>query len=145
MSLYTIPEGINIEATAQRTDIAHFMDVAGVEMGSTTIADDTYQQLGTGFTSLTESPSAQTMGDDFVSGFNAAAEVVMPQIKAAHDIETAAYYSAGANSDNIGSSVADEKKYIIENKLHTSINLDGKTLAEQIEKVTNVLNRGRGK
>ena len=64
MSLYTVPEGTNIEATAQRTDILHFMDVspAGTAAGS-----EVYQQLGSGFMSMTESPSAQTKERKFIN------------------------------------------------------------------------------
>lgn len=64
MSLYTVPSGTNIEATAQRTDILHFMDVspANTEAGS-----EIYQQLGAGFTTMTESPSAQTKERKYIN------------------------------------------------------------------------------
>lgn len=61
MSLYTVPEGTNIEATAQRTDILHFMTISG-QKGS-----EVYQQLGAGFTSMTESPSAQTKERKYIN------------------------------------------------------------------------------
>ncbi|MBP1560368.1 MAG: hypothetical protein J6C96_03885 [Oscillospiraceae bacterium] len=67
MAIYEAPEKTNIEATAQRTDILHFMDVSGVKMGENTIAENTYQQLGAGWSAMTESPSAQTKERKFIN------------------------------------------------------------------------------
>ena len=64
MSLYTVPEKINIEATARRTDILHFMDVSPKD---TTAGSEVYQQLGAGFTAMTESPSAQTKERKYIN------------------------------------------------------------------------------
>ena len=64
MSIYKVPENTNIEVTAQRTDILHFMDVTGVE-GVT--GDDVWCQMGSGWTSMTESPSAQTKERKFIN------------------------------------------------------------------------------
>ena len=64
MSIYKVPENTNIEATAQRTDILHFMDVTGVE-GVT--GSDVWCQMGSGWTSMTESPSAQTKERKFIN------------------------------------------------------------------------------
>ncbi len=64
MSLYTVPEKINIEATAQRTDILHFMDVSPKD---TVAGSEVYQQLGAGFTAMTESPSAQTKERKYIN------------------------------------------------------------------------------
>ncbi len=68
MSIYKIPENTNIEVTAQRTDITHFMDVTDVE-GVTQTADNepVWRQLGVGWTSMTESPSAQTKERKFIN------------------------------------------------------------------------------
>ncbi len=68
MSIYKIPEKTNIEITAQRTDIAHFMDVTNVD-GITPEAegDTVWKQLGSGWTSMTESPSAQTKDRKFIN------------------------------------------------------------------------------
>lgn len=64
MSLYKAPENINIEATAQRTDILHFMDVSPKD---TAAGSEVYQQLGAGFTAVTESPSAQTKERKYIN------------------------------------------------------------------------------
>ena len=64
MSLYTVPGKINIEATAQRTDILHFMDVSPKD---TVAGSEVYQQLGAGFTAMTESPSAQTKERKYIN------------------------------------------------------------------------------
>ncbi len=66
MSLYKVPENINIEATAQRTDILHFMDVTDVDSTAKT-GDAVYYQMGVGFTSNTESPSAQTKERKYIN------------------------------------------------------------------------------
>jgi hypothetical protein len=66
MSLYKVPENINIEATAQRTDILHFMDVTDVDSTAKT-GDTVYYQMGVGFTSNTESPSAQTKERKYIN------------------------------------------------------------------------------
>lgn len=65
MSLYTAPVGTNIEATAQRTDILHFMDVTSED--KTASSGEVWQQLGAGFTSMTESPSAQTKERKYIN------------------------------------------------------------------------------
>ena len=64
MSLYKVPENTNIEATAQRTDILHFMDVSPKD---TVAGSEVFQQLGAGFTSMTESPSAQTKERKYIN------------------------------------------------------------------------------
>lgn len=64
--LYEVPQGTNIEATAQRTDILHFMDVTD-EVKEPAEKETYYQQLGAGFTSMTESPSAQTKERKFIN------------------------------------------------------------------------------
>ena len=64
MSLYKVPENTNIEATAQRTDILHFMDVSPKD---TPAGSEVYQQLGAGFTAMTESPSAQTKERKYIN------------------------------------------------------------------------------
>lgn len=64
MSIYKVPENTNIEETAQRTDILHFMDVTGVPGVTGT---DVWCQMGAGWTSMTESPSAQTKERKFIN------------------------------------------------------------------------------
>lgn len=64
MGIYKVPENTNIEVTAQRTDILHFMDVTGVE-GVT--GDDVWCQMGSGWTSMTENPSAQSKERKFIN------------------------------------------------------------------------------
>lgn len=64
MSLYTVPEGTNIEATAQRTDILHFMDVTPK---SAEKSEEVYQQIGVGCTSMAESPSAETKERKYIN------------------------------------------------------------------------------
>ena len=61
MSLYTAASNENLETTAQRTDILHFMTISG-QKGS-----EVYQQLGAGFTAMTESPSAQTKERKYIN------------------------------------------------------------------------------
>ena len=64
MSIFKEETNINYEATAQRTDIAGFMDVtpAGAEEG-----ERVYRRLGAGWMSMTESPSAQTKSRKFIN------------------------------------------------------------------------------
>ncbi len=66
MSLYTVPEGINIEATAQRTDILHFMNVTSEDKKASG-SGEVWQQLGAGWTAVTESPSAQTKERKYIN------------------------------------------------------------------------------
>ena len=54
-----------IEATAQRTDIAHYMEVSGVEGVSGD--GDVWALMGAGWTSNTESPSAQTKERKYIN------------------------------------------------------------------------------
>lgn len=63
MSIYVTPTGTNIEASAQRTDILHFMEVTAAEED----AEAVYQQLGSGFMAMTESPSAQTKERKYIN------------------------------------------------------------------------------
>lgn len=65
--LYTVPEGVNIEATAQRTDILHFMDVTSEDKTASSGSGEVWQQLGAGWTSMTESPSAQTKERKYIN------------------------------------------------------------------------------
>lgn len=68
MSIYKITESTNIEVTAQRTDIAHFMDVTDVNgVIPETAGDTVWHQLGAGWTAMTESPSAQTKERKFIN------------------------------------------------------------------------------
>lgn len=66
MSLFKAAEGIDLEATAQRTDILHFVDVtkaSGAETGDEAV----YHKCGAGFLSMTESPSAQTKTRKYIN------------------------------------------------------------------------------
>lgn len=54
-----------VEAAAQRTDIAHYMDVTG--MAGVTGDDTVWTLMGAGWTSNTESPSAQTKERKFIN------------------------------------------------------------------------------
>lgn len=68
MSIFKVPEKTNIEVTAQRTDIAHFMDVTDVDGVTPEAEGDTvWRQLGAGWTTMTESPSAQTKERKFIN------------------------------------------------------------------------------
>lgn len=68
MSIYKVPEGTNIEATAQRTDILHFMDVTDAEGVTPKAEGDTvWCQMGVGWTAMTESPSAQSKERKFIN------------------------------------------------------------------------------
>ena len=67
LMLYTVPEGVNIEATAQRTDILHFMDVTSEDKTASSGSGEVWQQLGAGWTSMTESPSAQTKERKYIN------------------------------------------------------------------------------
>lgn len=64
MSIFTEEKNVDYEATAQRTEIKHYMDVtpSGTEEGN-----EVYRQLGVGWTSMTESPSAQTKTRKFIN------------------------------------------------------------------------------
>lgn len=68
MSIFKVPENTNIEATAQRTDILHFMDVTDAEGVTPETEDDTvWCQMGVGWQTMTESPSAQTKPRKFIN------------------------------------------------------------------------------
>ena len=64
MSLFKAAEGINLEETAQRTDILHFMDVTAKAENQ---GSEVYHQLGAGWMVMTESPSAQTKERKFIN------------------------------------------------------------------------------
>ncbi len=68
MSIFKVPENTNIEATAQRTDILHFMDVTKAE-GVTPEAEgeSVWCQMGVGWQTMTESPAAQTKERKFIN------------------------------------------------------------------------------
>ena len=66
MSLFKAAEGVNLEATAQRTDILHFVDVTKVS-GTATGGEAVYHKCGAGFLSMTESPSAQTKSRKYIN------------------------------------------------------------------------------
>ncbi len=68
MSIFKVPENTNIEATAQRTDILHFMDVTDAEGVTPEAEDDTvWCRMGVGWTTMTESPSAQSKERKFIN------------------------------------------------------------------------------
>ena len=68
MSIFKVPENTNIEATAQRTDILHFMDVTDAEGVTPEAEGDTvWCQMGVGWTAMTESPSAQSKERKFIN------------------------------------------------------------------------------
>ena len=68
MSIFKVPENTNIEATVQRTDILHFMDVTDAEGVTPEAEDDTvWCRMGVGWTAMTESPSAQSKERKFIN------------------------------------------------------------------------------
>lgn len=68
MSIFKVPENTNIETTAQRTDILHFMDVTDADGVTPEAEGDTvWDQMGVGWTSMTENPSAQTKPRKFIN------------------------------------------------------------------------------
>ncbi len=68
MSIYKSADGVDLEQTAQRTDIAHFMDVTGVDKQATAQEDEgVWARMGTGWTTMTESPSAQTKERKYIN------------------------------------------------------------------------------
>lgn len=68
MSIFKVPENTNIEATAQRTDILHFMDVTDAEGVTPEAEGDTvWCQMGVGWTAMTESPAAQTKERKYIN------------------------------------------------------------------------------
>lgn len=68
MSIFKVPENTNIEATAQRTDILHFMDVTDAESVTPEAEGDTvWCQMGVGWTAMTESPAAQTKERKYIN------------------------------------------------------------------------------
>lgn len=68
MSIFKVPENTNIETTAQRTDILHFMDVTDADGVTPEAEGDTvWDQMGVGWTSVTENPSAQTKPRKFIN------------------------------------------------------------------------------
>ncbi len=68
MSIFKVPENTNIETTAQRADILHFMDVTDAEGVAPEAEGDTvWCQMGVGWQTMTESPSAQTKPRKFIN------------------------------------------------------------------------------
>lgn len=65
MSIYKPTNENTIETTAQRTDIAHYMDVSG--MDGVTGDGTVWALMGAGWTSNTESPSAQTKERKYIN------------------------------------------------------------------------------
>ncbi len=63
--IFTPEANVNIEATAQRTDILHYMDVT--KDTAKTEEERAYCQLGAGCLSMTESPSAQTKERKYIN------------------------------------------------------------------------------
>lgn len=63
--IFTPEANVNIEATAQRTDILHYMDVT--KEAAKTEEERVYCQLGAGCLSMTESPSAQTKERKYIN------------------------------------------------------------------------------
>lgn len=104
MSIYNVPAEIKdkIEATVQRTDITHFMDVTKLVKDAK--EDDTvWSQMGVGWTSNTESPSAQTKERKFINekskrknitsyapsfGFEVLLMFNKPEVRTVYDIYT---------------------------------------------------------
>ena len=68
MSIYKVPAELEekIEATAQRTDISHFMNVTKV-VNTEKEGDTVWSKMGSGWTNNTESPSAQTKERKFIN------------------------------------------------------------------------------
>ena len=103
--------------------------------------------------SITESISdsvyeaGKTSGQDFVEGFNEA----LAELEAAVTAEQAkitAEYSAGnlkAEKQAIGGGENGQKKIVIENHMRTTLEVDGKKLAETVTENQNTINRGKGK
>ncbi|MDE5741494.1 MAG: hypothetical protein K2H90_03495 [Oscillospiraceae bacterium] len=102
MSIYKVPENTNIEETAQRTDILHFMDVTKLAKDAQE-GDTVWSQMGVGWTSNTESPSAQTKERKFINekskrknitsyapsfGFEVLLMFNKPEVRTVYDIYT---------------------------------------------------------
>lgn len=68
MSIYKVPTELEekIEATAQRTDISHFMNVTRVVKDAKE-GDTVWSKMGSGWTNNTESPAAQTKDRKFIN------------------------------------------------------------------------------
>ena len=68
MSIYKVPAELEekIEATPQRTDISHFMNVTRVVKDAKE-GDTVWSKMGSGWTNNTESPSAQTKERKFIN------------------------------------------------------------------------------
>lgn len=68
MSIYKVPAELEerIEATAQRTEISHFMNVTKAVKDAKE-GDTVWSRMGAGWTSNTESPSAQTKERKFIN------------------------------------------------------------------------------
>ena len=88
----------------------------------------------------------KTSGEDFVKGFNEA----LAELEAAVTAEQAkitAEYSSGTNTKertDIGTADSN-RKLVIENKVHTTLEVDGKQLAETVTEQQNIIDRGKGK
>ena len=91
--------------------------------------------------------AGKTSGEDFVKGFNEA----LAELEAAVTAEQAkitAEYSGETKLTNERTDLgtADgNRKLVIENKVHTTLEVDGKQLAETVEEHQNTIDRGKGK
>lgn len=64
MSFFVEEKNVKYEETAKRTQIKHYMDVSP---SNTEEGNEVYRQLGVGWMSFTESPSAQTKTRKFIN------------------------------------------------------------------------------
>ncbi|MGN1137080.1 MAG: phage tail tape measure protein [Oscillospiraceae bacterium] len=91
--------------------------------------------------------AGKTSGEDFVKGFNEA----LAELEAAVTAEQAkitAEYSGETKftkeKTDIGTADGNNK-LVIENKVHTTVEVDGKQLAETVDEYQNIIDRGKGK
>lgn len=91
--------------------------------------------------------AGKTSGEDFVNGFNEALSELEAAVTAEQAKITAEYSGeTKITNERTDLGTADgNRKLVIENKVHTTLEVDGKQLAETVEEHQNTIDRGKGK
>lgn len=91
--------------------------------------------------------AGKTSGKDFVKGFNEALAELEAAVTAEQAKITAEYSGeTKLSNERTDFGTADgNRKLVIENKVHTTLEVDGKQLAETVEEHQNTIDRGKGK
>ena len=91
--------------------------------------------------------AGKTSGQDFVEGFNEALAELEAAVTAEQAKITAEYSTGSLKTEKqaIGGGENGQKKIVIENHMRTTLEVDGKKVAEAVTENQNIINRGKGK